>query len=156
MASSLFYHGVDGFFTIPGWKFHDRNSLETATRMDETESWGIRPNVRPNVQLFGSVPFRRLQAIYHPFFPQWLVTNQTPSGPSTGKPCRHLIYVVWSSIPPLESKHHWPNKNDENGMVDHLQEMNSSSPNCSYLFIMFFLNLRKALVVQVFPQDLPR
>ena len=118
-------------------------------------SWGMRPNVRPNVQLFGSVPFRRVQAIYHPFFPQWLVTNRLPvddANPPKNMSQSHL----WYGHP----SHRWnpstlAQQNYENGMVDHLQEMNSSSSNCSYLFIMFFY-LRKALVVQVFPQDLPR
>ena len=119
-------------------------------------SWGMRPNVRPNVQLFGSVPFRRVQAIYHPFFPQWLVTNRLPvddANPPKNMSQSHLCGMVIH--PTVGIQAHWPNKNYENGMVDHLQEMNSSSSNCSYLFIMFFY-LRKALVVQVFPQDLPR
>ena len=69
------------------------------------------------------------------------------------KTCRNLICGMVIH-PTVGIQAHWPNKNYENGMVDHLQEMNSSSSNCSYLFIMFFY-LRKALVVQVFPQDLP-
>jgi hypothetical protein len=110
---------VDGFFTIPGWKFHDRNSLETATRMDETDIIMGDPAECPTkCPTVWECPISKGSSHLPPVFSHsWLQTDSQwmmlipPKNMSQSHLCGMVVH------PTVGIQAHWPKKTMKMGWL---------------------------------------